>query len=140
MKRTGEITLGIIGAVFYGIMAGFGALMVWLQGNRQFLEDSMNEAAEQDPSLAAGDLDMVVDALGAGGNTLLTTGIIALVLGIIAIILTKGNKKPKLAGIIFIIVAVIIAFTSFGVGIFAGIFYLIAGIMCLARKPKEIIE
>ncbi|ASK60999.1 hypothetical protein CFK37_01610 [Virgibacillus phasianinus] len=141
MKRTGEVTLGIIGAFFYAFFAIIGAVMVWVENNREQVESFFREAAAQDPSasISMTDLNDALDAVGNSGLILTIISVVAIILGIISMIFLKGNKKPKAAGIILIVTAVVVAFISYGAGIIAGIFYLIAGIMALARKPKTII-
>lgn len=138
MKRTGEIVLGVIGVIFYGVGAIFGIFMLVMKNN-EMIQDQLREIS-QDPELAGVmDFNALVNSLSAGGWTLIITSLIALILGIIAIVFIKGNKKPKAAGIIFIVTGVVIAIVTFGVAFFPGIFFLIAGIMCLARKPQTII-
>lgn len=137
MKRTPEVILGIIGALGYAFMAALGGFMLWLQGNRDLMEESVTATGDPELDLTMEEFDMVLDLLGAGGTVLLASAIAAVVLGIVAMILLKGNKKPVVAGIIFLIVAVGVSITTTGIGILAGIFYLIAGIMCLVRKPKQ---
>lgn len=142
MKRTGEIVLSIIGVFFYALMAAIGGFMIWLENNRDMVQDFLQKAAEQDPTappLSMEELNNTLDVAGSGGLFLTIVSIIAVILGIISIVLIKGNKKPKAAGIILIVTAVGVALFTFGGGILGGIFYLIAGIMCLVRKSKEII-
>lgn len=135
MKRTGEVVLGVIGAILYGLGAIFGIVMIALKNN-DMVQDEIREMSE-DPELAGTvDFNSILASLAAGGWTLFITSLIALILGIIAIVFIKGNKKPKAAGIIFIVAAVVMAIVTFGVAIFPGIFFLIAGIMCLVRKPQ----
>ncbi|MFD2046418.1 DUF4064 domain-containing protein [Ornithinibacillus salinisoli] len=136
MKRTGEVILGIIGAFLYGILAFFGGLFLWLKNNPDLVQDMLNESPE-DLGVSLNDM---IATMGTGGVYLLVSSLIAIVLGIIAMFLLKGNKNPKIAGIIFIVTSVIFAVITVGAGIFAGILYLIAGIMCLVRKPKTLIE
>ena len=50
------------------------------------------------------------------------------------------NHRLKELSELLIGASVVSIIVTQGVAIFAGIFYLIAGIMCLARKPQEIIE
>lgn len=137
MKRTPEIILGIIGALGYAFMAALGGFMLWLQGNRDLMEESVTATGDPELDLTMEEFDMVLDLLGTGGTVLLASAIAAVVLGIVAMILLKGNKKPVVAGIIFLIVAVGVSITTTGIGILAGIFYLIAGILCLVRKPRK---
>ncbi|WP_163970506.1 DUF4064 domain-containing protein [Oceanobacillus halotolerans] len=144
MNRTGEVVLSIIGAVVYAIFGAFGAFMIWLQGNEDLIQQSLEEGVAQDPNLSMsdfeGDLGIMMDAIGTGGLVLTITAFASVALGILSMIFLKGNKKPKAAGIILIVTAVVAALVSFGAGIFPGIFYLIAGIMALVRKPKTVID
>lgn len=140
MKRTAEIVLAVIGALGYAFTAALGGFMVWLQNNRGLMEDAFNEMAEQNPELGMSDMEVMLDALGTGGWLFAIASVVAVILGIVAIVLLKGNKKPVVAGIIFIATAVIVAIVTSGAGILAGIFYLIAGVMALVRKPKRVIE
>ena len=140
MKRTAEIILGIIGAVIYGLTAALGGFMIYLESNKDLLEQSFNETAKQNPEMAMADMEAALDMLASGGWLLTISSVAAIILGIVAMILLRGNKKPVIAGIIFIATAVIVAIITVGVGIIPGIFYLIAGILCLVRKPARIIE
>ncbi|GGD01606.1 hypothetical protein GCM10007216_35400 [Thalassobacillus devorans] len=49
----------------------------------------------------------------------------------------KGNKKPKLAGILLIVIAVMATIVTIGVAVVAGLFYIIAGVLSIVRKSKE---
>lgn len=141
MKRTAEIVLGIIGALGYAFMAAIGGFMLWMQNNRDLIESEMTTGTG-DPStdFSMEEFEAAMDMLGAGGWIVLISAIAAIILGIVAMVLLKGNKKPVIAGIIFIATAIIISITTTGLGVIAGIFYLIAGIMCLVRKPKTTLE
>lgn len=141
MKRTAEIVLGIIGALGFGIMAALGGFMLWMQSNRDLFESEL-ETGTGDPTtdFTAEEVDVLFDLIGTGGWALLASAIAAIVLGIIAMVLLKGNRKPVAAGIIFIVTAVIVSIISTGLGIPAGLFYLIAGVMALVRKPQRTIE
>ncbi|MBP1968631.1 cell division septal protein FtsQ [Virgibacillus natechei] len=141
MKRTGEIVLGIIGALVYGFFGIIGGFMLWMQNNEELLQQSLEEVPQEGGAeLSADEFSAFIEQMGSSGMMMLIVSIVAIILGIIALIFLKGNKKPKAAGIIFIATAVIAVFLVGIVGIFSGLFYLIAGIMCLARKPKAPIE
>ncbi|WP_084243548.1 DUF4064 domain-containing protein [Planomicrobium okeanokoites] len=140
MKRTAEIVLGIIGALGYAFMAAIGGFILWMQNNRELMEETMTGTGDPTTDLTMDEFDAMIDLMGAGGWVLLASAIGAIVLGIIAMVLLKGNRKPVIAGIIFIATAVIVSFVTTGVGVIAGIFYLVAGIMCLVRKPKTTLE
>lgn len=141
MKRTAEIVLGIIGALIYGFFGLIGGAMIWLQNNEDLLQQSLEEAPQQGGEISAAEFNELMELMGTSGMVWLISSIVAIILGIIALVFLKGNKKPTAAGIIFIATAVI-GFFVFGFifGFMSGIFYLIAGIMCLARKPKKVIE
>lgn len=141
MKRTGEMVLGVIGTLYYAFTAFIGGGMVWVESNRDQVQEFFRKAAEENPdaSISEADLNNVLDAAGSNGMILLIISILAVILGIVAMVFIKGNKKPKTAGIIFIAIAVIFAVISFGAGLIGGILYLIAGILCLVRKPKTVI-
>lgn len=140
MKRTAEIVLAVIGALGYAFTAALGGFMIWLQNNKGLMEEVFNETIEQNPELGMSDMEVMLDALGTGGWLFAIASVVAVILGIVAIVLLKGNKKPVVAGIIFIATAVIVAIVTSGAGILAGLFYLIAGVMALVRKPKQVIE
>lgn len=141
MKRTAEIVLGIIGALGFAFMAALGGFMLWMQNNRDLIESEMTTGTG-DPTtdFSMEEFEAAMDMLSAGGWILLASAIAAIVLGIVAMVLLKGNKKPVIAGIIFIVTAVIVSIITTGAGVIAGLFYLIAGIMCLVRKPKTTLE
>ncbi|MGE6415855.1 DUF4064 domain-containing protein [Planococcus kocurii] len=140
MKRTAEIVLAVIGALGYAFTAALGGFMIWLQNNKGLMEEVFNETIEQNPELGMSDMEVMLDALGTGGWLFAIASVVAVILGIVAIVLLKGNKKPVVAGIIFIATAVIVAIVTSGAGILAGLFYLIAGVMALVRKSKQVIE
>ena len=143
MKRTAEITLGIIGSVFYLFSVAFGAFRLWMENNKGTLEDYMMEN-QSEFELTSSDMTVLEEMfnmnLAQGGILIVILPIIAIILGIVAVVLVKGNKNPVAAGIIFIVTGVGYAIITLGGGILSGILLLIAGILCLARKPKTIIE
>ncbi|UJL47010.1 DUF4064 domain-containing protein [Virgibacillus sp. NKC19-16] len=140
MKRTGEVILGIIGALIYGFFGLIGGSMIWLQNNEALLQQALEEAP-QGGEIPVEDFNEFMEVMGSSGMVMLISSIVAIILGIIAMIFLRGNKRPKAAGIIFIATPVIGIFVfGFVFGIMSGIFYLIAGIMCLVRKPKTPIE
>lgn len=139
MKRTVEIVLGIIGALIYVVFAVIGGLMIWLQNNQDVIQQSLEQTLEQNPEMNMADFDTVLASLAAGGWLIMLVSLAALALGIIAMVLLRGNRNPKAAGIIFISTAIITSIITLGIGIIPAAFYLIAGIMCLARKPPRLL-
>ncbi|WP_430788035.1 DUF4064 domain-containing protein [Virgibacillus flavescens] len=141
MKRTVEIVFSVIGALLYVLMAAFGAVMVWVDNNKDVVQKMIREANEQGSTanqIPMTDLNNMLNTFGSGGIFLIIASIIAIIVGIISIVLIKGNKKPKAAGILLIVTAIVVSVITSGGGIIGGIFYLITGIMCLARKPKTL--
>ncbi|MFS0863586.1 DUF4064 domain-containing protein [Fredinandcohnia sp. 179-A 10B2 NHS] len=136
MKRTGEIVLTIIGACLFAFITLFGFIFLGLGGNDEFATE-MENAAATDPALTGVDMGMITDMVVAGGWYFIIVGLLSIVLGIVSLVLLKGNKRPKAAGIILIIVAVLSTLATFLLSIIASILYLIAGILCLVRKQKE---
>ncbi len=141
MKRTAEITLTIIGVIINVLVSGGIALIAALFKNESFQEQVKNEL-ENDPSVSVNetDLSMVLDTIGNGSWWVVIASLIGIVLGIIATVFLIGNKKPKPAGILLIIAAVVSVILSVGIDWLSGILFLIAGILSLVRKPKTIIE
>ncbi|WP_010529207.1 DUF4064 domain-containing protein [Lentibacillus jeotgali] len=134
MSRTGEIVLTVIGALIYGFFTVVGGFMVWLFNNEAIWNQASEEISQQQPEVASGDMEAVTEMFQGSGWFLIILTLISVILGIVCIVFMKGNKKPKAAGIILIVTAVLSTLITFGGMIFGGVFYLIAGIMCLARK------
>ena len=130
MKRIVEVILAILGILSYGLVIALGGLMFFLRNNEEFLKEFSSNGAD--------DLETVVKIMSTGGTMFIIASILAIILGIIAIFMIKGNKRPKGAGTIFIVTAVLVAIITAGIGIIPGIFYFIAGLMCFVRKPPQV--
>lgn len=139
-SRTGEIALGIIGAVFTVISIILMALFV-SGGSAAFQDETVLQEIESelaaDPTLAGEDLDVImqgvsgfIEVFGIFGWTLVILLVISLVFNILAIVNISKNKNPKLAGIFFIIAGVFAYFLSL-----TSILLYIAAIMSFVRKP-----
>ncbi|MBS4217855.1 DUF4064 domain-containing protein [Bacillus sp. FJAT-49711] len=135
MKRTGEITLGIIGIILSVLTALVGMFFMWISKSEE-IKSFVFEESLNDPTVTPEDIELVLNFMGGGGWALIIAAILGVILGIIGVIAIKGNKKPKLAGAMFIIGTVLVGVISFGFGFLPAILYLIAGIMCFARKPS----
>ncbi|MBU5265547.1 DUF4064 domain-containing protein [Virgibacillus proomii] len=136
MKRTGEIIFTVIGMVIFGLMV-LGAASFLFADNatvEQLIEEVMQKTPETDLSA-----EEVTAALESGATTLLIVSIVGIVLGGISIFLLIGNKNPKIAGIILLITAVLGTVLTAFYGLFAGAAYLIAGIIALVRKEKQMV-
>ncbi|KPB05700.1 DUF4064 domain-containing protein [Bacillus sp. CHD6a] len=135
MKRTAEIVMTVIAVIISGLTALFGVLMNLGMSDPE-LTEVMEEEMASDPAMEGMDMGGFMDLLSMAGPTLLTVGIISLILGVVGIIAIKGNKKPLLAGIMLILAALVIGIGTLGFGIIPAVLYLIAGIMAFVRKPK----
>ncbi|UOQ84234.1 DUF4064 domain-containing protein [Gracilibacillus salinarum] len=137
MKRTVEVVLAIIGACVYGFGILFGGIFRMMEGQEGF----MQEILAQNPNLNQGDianLEMQIpNAIGTIGTVIIVGSLISIIAGIVAMFFFRGNSKPMAASIILLVVGAGTTLITFGGAIFAGIFYVIAGIMGLVRKPKQ---
>ncbi|GAA0311866.1 hypothetical protein GGQ92_001933 [Gracilibacillus halotolerans] len=127
MRRTAEVVLTIIGAFFYLIGMFFAGVMNTVFKTEEFRNDFLNDPAIND--LSAEDSQMALDmfdSLGSFMVVIIVIGIIAIIAGIVAMILFKGDNKPKVAGIILLVVGILTL----------QLFYIIPGIMGLVRKKK----
>ncbi|MBN8237311.1 DUF4064 domain-containing protein [Halobacillus kuroshimensis] len=141
MKRTAEIVLTVIGIVLFGLPIILSGILLNTKDNpqvRQELESFMNSPEMQMEGQM--NINQIVDAMGSFAMFVLIASLIAIGLGILAIVFLKGDKKPKAAGIILIITAVIFTFATFGMGLFGAAAFLIAGIVALVRKKKSTVE
>lgn len=134
MKRTGEIVLSVIGTVLYALCALGGFIGASIFSNEQLMSDMANEMAS--PQMSASEWMSMIEGMSGGIMLFAIISIISLILGIVAAVLLKGDKKPKAAGIILIITSVLGTIVTVLGLIIPAIFFLIAGIMALARKPK----
>lgn len=134
MRRIGEYVLGIIGAILSGLMSLLGIFFLFIQGNEQ-LKGEMENVMKSDPALNSGDFSAFTNVFGAIGWALTIASILGFVLGLVAIFVLKA-KKPKVAGILFIVGSLLVGLVSVGAGFLPALLYLIAGILCLVRKEK----
>jgi len=140
LKRTGEIILTVIGLIFsvFGLISSI-SMASMMKSN--FIVDNFTEGFNE--GLAEEGLEGTIEAgeflnIFAGFGWFLTfISIVGIVVGIIAIIFLKDNKKPKAAGIILIVGSIIILLATIGMGFFSFVLYLIAGIMALVRKAPQ---
>jgi phosphoglycerol transferase MdoB-like AlkP superfamily enzyme len=140
MSRTGEIVLASISAVFTVIGIILLAMLV-VGGNTAFQDAAFISEFEQeilsDPTFTSQDAEVItqfmevfINLFGLFGWGFIISLVISLVLNIIGIVSVNKNKKPKKAGILFIVA-----------GLFAGVLSLtsillyVAAIMCFVRKP-----
>lgn len=139
MSRTAEIVLTVIGIVLYGLPIAIGFMFRSFQNNPQAKEDFM-AAIQQAPNaqeMQNVDMNQMFDFMGAFALFILVVSFIAVGLGILSVYFLKGNKKPKAAGIILIITAVVFTLATLFLGLFGGVAFLIAGIVALVRKTPK---
>ncbi|SEI08090.1 Protein of unknown function [Halobacillus karajensis] len=141
MKRTVEIVLTIIGMVLFGLPVLVSSILLNTKDNpqvKQELENFMNSPEMQmEGQESMPEISQMIDAMGSFAMFVLIAALIAIGLGILSALFLKGNKKPKAAGIILIVTAIIFTFATVFIGVFGGAVYLIAGIVALVRKPKN---
>ncbi|QQK81375.1 DUF4064 domain-containing protein [Salicibibacter cibi] len=138
MKRTGEMALGIIGVVITFVI---GLLVVIGTIGFQSFMGMVEQEMMQDPTLSAQEAEAGAWALGMFGSFgwwIFVMHIIGLVIGIIAVI--KLNSNAKLAGILFLVSGGAMLILTFGTSIIQSVLLIIAGIMCLVRKPPVSLE
>ncbi|MGW8424262.1 DUF4064 domain-containing protein [Peribacillus simplex] len=133
MKRTWEFVLSILGvgiAVIFLIMTIIAAVYL----NSIDMKEMMDYSLMTDSEFSSSEVDMSIKLFMG----ILWAGIISLFIalagGLIAIFLLKGGKA-KGAGILLIITGILTIFH-----IWPLIFFIIPGIMCLVRKPREPVE
>ncbi|MDR9854335.1 DUF4064 domain-containing protein [Paenibacillus sp. VCA1] len=128
MKRTGEIVLSMIGAVSSLVMIVVGIVFLYRKDDANYLNDL--HANWSDSQAAA-----ALDQMNQAGTLWVLPGMIGVVLGVMAMILLKGKGSQKIAGWLLIIVSVAACMISV-FGFIPAMFFVIAGIMALVRKPN----
>ncbi|MCR8847401.1 DUF4064 domain-containing protein [Rossellomorea sp. SC111] len=141
VKRTGEVVMGVIGIVLSALFSIIGIVLNMGTSSPEVMSQ-IEEGMESDPNLqesgmTAGDMSAIMETAESMGSYLVILGIIASILGIIAVMTIVKNKKPVLSGIMFIIAALVIGLGTIGFGFIPGLLFLIAGIMAFVRKPKR---
>lgn len=128
MKRTVEIVLSVLGVIVSLVMIGTGAVFLYLKNNEAFLRYLDSGWSESQNAYT-------LDQLSQAGTMFILSGIIGIVLGVSAAMLLKGNRSPRLVGWGLIIVSVVICIISL-FGAIPALFFIVAGIVTLVRKPK----
>jgi len=129
MKRTMEIVLSIVGIIASVVMIVTGAVFLFLTKSDPFMRYLESGWSESENAYT-------MEQLSQGGTMFIVPGLIAAVLGLCAVRLLKRNRMPAIAGWGLIIVSVATCFLSLFAAI-PGLFYLAAGMMTLARKPRQ---
>ncbi|MFD2923335.1 DUF4064 domain-containing protein [Halobacillus naozhouensis] len=141
MKRIVETVFVVIGLLIYGIATALSFVFLNIQDNEGWRAE-MQSMLNQDPNFEQAQLsvDQIMQGVASVVWVIIISALLAIILGILAIVYLKGNKKPKAAGIILIITGVVTTVGTLGFGLFGGLAFLIAGIVALVRKTKQPIE
>ncbi|EMG29225.1 hypothetical protein X560_1864 [Listeria fleischmannii 1991] len=145
IKRTGEVTLAIIGLILslilQGIMTFIGFAFVKAtntqSGYDAFIENY--ERTLRESGISAADAPTgtkVIDTLGNFSTFFLIALIAVIILAVLGLIFIVGNKKPVLAGFLFLFAGLFVIASTFLVGFIPALLFIIAAIMCWVRKPK----
>ncbi len=140
MKRTGEFSLGLIGTIISALMTVFGLFFMSLMKTDEVME-MVEDSITSDPLVNPDEVNMLIQFMMGFGWVFIIASLLGIIFGIIGVFNIKGDKKPKLAGWMYIIGGVLIGVLTIGLGFVPAILFLIAGIMCLVRKapiePQE---
>jgi len=128
VKRIGEIVFSVIGAVTSLFMVGIGIFFLFAKDNATYL--NYLHAHWNDSQVANS-----IEQMNQAGILWVLPGIIGILISILAIFLFKKNASPKLAGWMLLIGSVVMCIISI-FGFFPLMFFVIAGIMALVRKPN----
>ncbi|WJE16063.1 DUF4064 domain-containing protein [Halobacillus sp. ACCC02827] len=141
VKRTVEIVLTVIGMVLFGIPLFVSTVVMGgiddpgvREGVENFINSSEFQAQPGAEDFTSGQLLTMFESLG---QFVLIASIVGLAVGILALIFLIGNKKPKAAGIMLIVSAIVLTLATLFLGIFGGAAYLVAGIVALVRKSRK---
>ncbi|WP_067837709.1 DUF4064 domain-containing protein [Amphibacillus sediminis] len=136
IKRKIEIILITLGAIIFAFFCVLGISMMAVKNDESAVSNLYNEmklefAVEEMPEYAE-----FLETISRGAILMIAIAVIAIVAGVLSAIMLKGNKRPKPAGIVLLALGLIIGFLQFGISLFGGMLYAIAGAMALFRKPK----
>lgn len=141
INRKIEIFLVIMGMAVFFFFGITGATMINVHDDdetamdlyEQYLGDEI--AIEADAEDVA-TYDEFVETLRTAGTIIIVIAVITVIIGIVSVLLLKNDKRPKIAGILLLIVGIFIGFLQFFIALMASVFYIISGLMALFRKPK----
>ncbi|UOR10462.1 DUF4064 domain-containing protein [Halobacillus amylolyticus] len=141
MKRIVEIVFTVIGLVIYGLTAVLSLVFLNVQDNPGWRAD-MQSILNQDQNMEQAQIsvDQIMEGVASVTWIIIISALVAVILGIVAVVFLKGNKKPKPAGIILIITGIVTTIGTIGFGLFGGLAFLIAGIIALVRKSENPID
>ncbi|SDI57901.1 DUF4064 domain-containing protein [Natribacillus halophilus] len=142
MKRTAERVLAIIGIVLTSLAFIFAIFMVIGQTGIEQQADLLEQQLMEEPNIQAGEAEMLVQAMIDFGSVIgwwaFIVHAVGLVLGIIGLV--KLINRPKTAGILFLVSGGGMLLFTMGIALIYAALFIIAGIMCLVRKPPVNLE
>src|SRR5690625_6521745 len=107
MKRTIEIILIVLGMIVYGFFSLMGAAIIWMQNNREKAKDFFKSNEAADDTFTFEEFEEAINNIGSSGWIFTLTLLLAIVVGIVALILLKGNKYQKHDGLLLIFSSII---------------------------------
>lgn len=140
IKRTTEIILVLIGIVIHGFFVIVGGFMAWIYHNESKVLEMIDEIDEGESEAAKAEFIQLISEIDNIGWYIAIGSGISLIAGAIAIYFFQKNRNAKVASITLIVTAVVTAIGSLGSAAIGGIFFFIAGLMGLLRKPQEVIS
>ncbi|PAD20297.1 DUF4064 domain-containing protein [Terribacillus saccharophilus] len=132
LKRTAEKVLAIIGAIVFLITAVMTTVQVATYDPEAAREQILESGVDQTV-----DTGMIADIAGSIGIFVIIVSVISAILGIVAAVRLKTDRKQTGIGIMLIIVALVGSIGTFLSGFIGGMVYIIAGVMVLARRPAD---
>ncbi|MBF2474121.1 DUF4064 domain-containing protein [Listeria welshimeri] len=146
IKRTGEVTLAIIGLILsvlmQAVVATIGLLMVHGSKGKEGLATYYNNYYQtftdwEVPKADIPDPDRVFDLVHTLSWTALSGGVITLIIGVIGIFYIINNKNSLLAGYLFLAAGIVSLLSTALIGFIPALLFVIAAILCFVRKPKS---
>src|SRR5699024_5350956 len=106
----------------------------WMQNNRDKVEEFIKDSGEAGDGFSLEEFEQAINEIGNSGWIFTITLFVAVLVGVVGLILLRGNKKPRQAGILLTGSSVLLTIiVGIGAGI-GGLFYLIAGLLCFFRN------
>ncbi|WP_440896872.1 DUF4064 domain-containing protein [Amphibacillus sp. Q70] len=136
INRKIEVALIIIGAAIFIFFGVSGASMIMVQNDEELATQLYEQFGQESPDVELPAYPEFLETLQTGGIMIIVLAVIAIIAGVLAILMLKGNKRPKPAGILLLIAGVLIGFLQVGIALFGSLAYVIAGMMALLKKPK----
>ena len=145
INRKAEIFLIIMGMAVFFFFGVTGATMINVHDDDETAMELYEQYLDDEVAIEAGDeeiatYDEFVETLRTAGMIIIVIAIITVIIGIVSVLLLKNDKRPKIAGILLLIVGIFIGFLQFFVALMASVFYIVSGLMALFRKPKISLE